>query len=82
MTDKDKELLIKEKTQEVLDENDYIFENREDFVKSRTNWDRLADIAEDFYDAQLIIFILGISFDYLIKFVRHNLFPYTKLAEK
>jgi hypothetical protein len=51
MTDKDKELLIKEKIQEVLDKNDYIFENREDFVKSRTNWDRLADIAEDFYDA-------------------------------
>ena len=34
---------------EVLDFNDYIFRNREDFVESRTDWGRLAEISEAFY---------------------------------
>jgi NitT/TauT family transport system permease protein len=45
------------------------------------NCDKHNDL-DKLFAIQIIIFILGISFDYLIKFVRHNLFPYTKLAEK
>lgn len=29
--------------------NGYIFKNREDFCELRTDWNRLAEISEDFY---------------------------------
>ncbi len=49
MNSEEKILKIKEKINETLKINDYIFRNREDFIESRTDWNRLAEIVEEFY---------------------------------
>lgn len=45
----EREKIILGRINEVLDQHDYIFRNREDFCENRTDWDALADIAEAFY---------------------------------